>query len=93
VLTQPITLDSIPIEGVPVTVTAVGNLTLHGVTRPISIQLQGQRINGYVVVVGSTDIRFADYGIAQPRSFNVLSVQDHGTLELQLVFQKAAPQS
>lgn len=86
-LTQPIVLDSIPPEGVPVTVTAVGELTLHGVTRPITITLQGQRTNGLVVVVGSTEIRFADFNIQQPRSFNVLSVADHGTLELQLVFQ------
>ncbi len=86
-LTQPIVLDDVPAEGVPVTVTAVGELTLHGVTRPITITLQGQRTNGLVVVVGSTEIRFAEFNIQQPRSFNVLSVADHGTLELQLVFQ------
>ncbi len=86
-LTRPIELDNIPSEGVPVTVTAVGELTLHGVTRPFTITLQGQRANGLVVVVGSADIRFANFGIEQPRAFNVLSVADHGTLELQLVFQ------
>ena len=90
VLTQPIALDGVPEEGVPVTATAVGDLTLHGVTRSISIDLRGQRTDGLVVVVGSTDIRFADYGIAQPRAAAVLSVEDHGTLELQLVFEKAA---
>jgi polyisoprenoid-binding protein YceI len=90
VLAGPIWLDSVPAEGVPVRVTAVGDLTLHGVTRRVSVDLQGQRTNGYVVVVGALDIRFADYTIAQPRSFAVLSVADHGTIELQLVFQKDA---
>jgi len=90
VLTEPIVLGSLPAEGVPVTATAVGDLTLHGQTRRISIDLQGQRTNGLVVVVGSLEIRFADYGIAQPRAAAVLSVEDHGTLELQLVFQQAS---
>ena len=92
-LAQPIRLGSVPAEGEPVTATAVGDLTLHGVTRTVSIELQGQFTNGLVVVVGSTDIRFADYGIARPQSFNVLSVEDHGTLELQLVFERAASPS
>lgn len=92
-LTQPITLDSLPDEGTPITVTAVGDLTLHGVTRSVSFTLQGQRANGLVVVVGSLDIAFADYNIAPPQSMAVLSVANHGTLELQLAFQKASPQS
>ena len=89
-LTRPIELDGVPEENVPVTATAVGDLSLHGVTRRVSIDLQGQRTNGQVVVVGSLDIRFADYGIAQPRAPSVVSVEDHGTLELQLVFQRAS---
>jgi hypothetical protein len=35
------------------------------------------------------EITFADFGIAKPTSFLVLSVQDHGTLELQLFFTHA----
>jgi polyisoprenoid-binding protein YceI len=88
-LTQPIALDAVPEEGVPVKATAVGNLTLHGVTRPISIDVQGQRTNGLVVVVGSLTIDFADYGITPPRAPAVLSVEDRGVMELQLIFQKA----
>lgn len=89
-LTQPIPMATVPAEGTPLNATAVGNLTLHGVTRPVSIPIQGQRTNGTVVVVGSMDIQFADYNIQPPKSFNVLSIADHGTLELQLVFEKAA---
>ena len=37
---------------------------------------------------GSIDIVFADDGIAQPTSFLVLSIEDHGTMELQLHFRR-----
>ena len=36
VLTAPIDLGTIPAEGTPVDVTAVGDLTLHGVTKSVS---------------------------------------------------------
>jgi polyisoprenoid-binding protein YceI len=87
-LTQPITLTSIPAEGAPLAVRAVGDLTLHGVTRSVGIDLQGQRMNGLVVVVGSMDIAFADFNITPPSAASVLSVEDRGLLELQLVFQR-----
>jgi hypothetical protein len=42
------------------------------------------------VVVGSLEIQFADYNIEGPESGLVLSVEDHGIIELQLVFERAA---
>lgn len=89
VLTSPIAIGAVPREGESVSRTVTGDLTLHGVTRPITMEVQGVMRDGLVVVVGSTIIRFADFNIAQPRAATVLSVADHGTLELQLVFQKA----
>lgn len=89
VLTSPIRIDEIPAEGETVTQSITGDLTLHGVTRTISLQAQGVLLGNQLVVVGSTEIEFADYGIAQPRAAAVLSVGDHGTLELQLTFAKA----
>jgi polyisoprenoid-binding protein YceI len=87
-LTQDIALDGIPADGETVQATAVGDLTLHGVTRSISIALEGQLTNGFLVVVGSLDIPFADFGIKQPTSPAVLGVEDQGLLELQLIFQQ-----
>lgn len=89
-LTQPIQLASIPAEGAPLRTTANGDLTLHGVTQPVQIDLEGQRTNGFLAVAGSLDINFADFGIAPPRSFNVLSVENHGVMELQLIFQQGS---
>jgi polyisoprenoid-binding protein YceI len=88
VLSQPIALDSVPAEGVTISKAASGALTLHGVTEQVSLELQGTYTSGRVVVVGSTEIVFADYGIAQPTSMSVLSIEDHGTMELQLVFAR-----
>ena len=89
-LTQPIELNRLPAEGETVSATAVGDLTLHGVTRSVSVPLEGQLTNGYVVVVGTLDIRFADFNIAAPSAPVVASVEDHGTLELQLIFRQAS---
>ena len=89
-LAQPITLNEIPAEGETVMATALGNLTLHGVTRSVAIPLEAQLTNGFAVVVGSLDIAFADFGIQKPTSGAVLGVEDHGLLELQLVFKQTS---
>ena len=39
--------------------------------------------------LGSLPIAFADYAIEKPNSFKVLSIDDHGTMELQLFFSHA----
>ena len=41
-----------------------------------------------MTVAASIDILFADYGISQPTSFLVLSIEDHGTVEPQLHFRR-----
>jgi polyisoprenoid-binding protein YceI len=89
VLAAPIQVGPPPPEGQTVTKTVEGDLTLHGVTKRISLEVQGQLKGGQVVVVGSTTIQFADYDIAQPRAASVLSIEDHGVMELQLIFSKA----
>lgn len=88
VLTQPIPVGAQPAQGARVQATATGDLTLHGVTRRVAIDLEGQLSGGLVLVVGSLEILFADYGIQPPRAASVLSVEDKGTLELQLSFTK-----
>jgi polyisoprenoid-binding protein YceI len=87
-LTAPLQLPTTPTDGQPLTVTAQGNLTLHGVTKGVSIPLQAELSGNVMTVVGSLPITFADYGISPPRSMMVLSVDDHGTMELQLHFTR-----
>ena len=40
-------------------------------------------------MLGSIPIVFADYDIAKPTSFNVLTIADEGIMELQLFFSRA----
>lgn len=86
--TQPVVL-TLPAEGKIVSVTANGTLTLHGVTKPIQIGLEAQRQGGIVAVSGSTNIVFADYGFQGPTSLVVVSVEDHGIMEMHLLFTHA----
>jgi polyisoprenoid-binding protein YceI len=88
-LTAPIELDAAPADGATVEVTAVGDLTLHGVTRPVEIPLQARLSGDVITVAGSLPIVFADFGIAKPESMMVLSVEDQGTMELQLQLTRA----
>jgi len=88
-LTEPIELPDGAASGEEVLVTARGDLTLHGETRQVEIALTGRLESGIIVLTGSLDIAFADYGIAPPQSFVVLSVDDHGILELQLFLTRS----
>ena len=88
-LTQPIELPAEAAQGEAVSVTATGDFTLHGVTKSVQIPLQARLESDRVILVGSLDITFADYGIEKPNSFLVLSVDDHGILELQLLLAEA----
>jgi polyisoprenoid-binding protein YceI len=88
-LESPIDLGAIPEEGEPVSTTAVGELTIKDVTQPIEILLEAQRVGDLIVVVGSVDITFEDWGIEVPTAPVVASVEDHGILELQLFFARS----
>ena len=57
-------------------------------TKSVQIPLQAKRSGNEIVVTGSLPIVFADYGIQKPNSFAVLSIDDHGTMEFQLLFTK-----
>ena len=89
VLTEPITVEGDPASGEPIAANAVGDLTIHGVTNRVEMALEGQLVDGQVIVVGSTIILLADYDIDKPEAMSVLSVSDEATMEMQLVFTRA----
>ena len=88
-LTSPIAISEVPEEGETIKQTVKGELTLHGVTRTIEMEVEGVLKDGRLVVVGSTEIQFEDYNITEPRAASVLSIEDHGIMELQLIFEQA----
>jgi polyisoprenoid-binding protein YceI len=87
-LIEPIDIGAVPAQGEPVPVVAVGELEIKGVTQSIEIPLETQLEGDLIVVVGGVDITFADWGVEMPTSPGVVSVEDHGILELQLFFSR-----
>lgn len=86
-LTSPVDLGADAKDGV--TVQATGDLTIHGVTKSVTIPLSAAVKGDTVVVTGSLDLTFADYGVEVPTSPIVVSADDHGQLELQLLLKKS----
>jgi polyisoprenoid-binding protein YceI len=87
-LTTPIDLGSVPVDGQVINATAIGELHLHGVTRTVNIPIKATLSSDVVTVTGSLTIVFADYSIEKPTSFFVLSIEDQGVMELQLLFRR-----
>jgi polyisoprenoid-binding protein YceI len=88
-LTEPIDLGKIPAEGTKTSVDATGTLTLHGVSKDVTIPLDAVQTGDTIAVTGQVGIPFADYGIQKPVSFQVLSIENRGILEVQLFFTKS----
>lgn len=89
VLTEPVDFAAGAAAGEAVSVTAVGDLSIHGVTRPVQISLDAQRTGSTIVVVGQLEIVFADYGVEVPTAPIVVSAEDQGIVEVQLLFTRA----
>ncbi len=87
-LVEPVTFESLPAAGESVTATVVGAFEIHGASRPVELSLEATWIEGVVIVGGTFEIRFEDYGIVPPRAPVVLSVEDVGTIELLLNFTR-----
>lgn len=85
-LTSPIDVGAEPGTGEVIEATATGDLTLHGVTNEVEVPVQARWNGEHIEVVASFDVALADYGIEPPVGFLVLSIEDTGTVEMQLLF-------
>jgi polyisoprenoid-binding protein YceI len=65
-----------------------GNMTLHGVTKPVTWDVTGTVNNGQATGTATTSFKFEDFGLPQPQVPVVLSVVDNITLNVSLVLQK-----
>jgi polyisoprenoid-binding protein YceI len=88
VLAEPVELGETAADGQPTSVLAVGDLTIHGVTRRVQFPLEAQLVGSTIVAVGSLDLTFSDYGVTAPTAPIVLSVDEAGILELQVLLTK-----
>lgn len=87
-LTEPAPLPAKVTAGKVVRVPVTGDLTLHGETKPVTTTLEGRWTGDRIDVVGQIPVLFSTYGIAQPKSA-IVDTEDHGQLELKLVFRRA----
>ena len=60
----------------------VGDLTVHGVTRPATWQVTAQFGDGTVSGNATTSVKISDFGMSPPKAGPVLSIEDGLTLEL-----------
>lgn len=79
-LTEPITLPELT-EGKVTTLQATGDLTLHGQTKAVTIDLQVKASGDRFVVSGQAPVVMADYGINPPSVGGFVDVDDHGSFE------------
>jgi polyisoprenoid-binding protein YceI len=87
-ITEPIDFGRIPEGDEQVVAMATGELTLRGVTNPVTFDVTAQTTGGRIGVLGSIPVVFEDYGIENP-SFGVVSTEDEGLVEFVLVFERA----
>jgi polyisoprenoid-binding protein YceI len=66
------------------TVTIPGQLTVHGVTKPVTLSVQLRLSGGQVQAAGSTSFAMTDFGV-QPPQVPITVVQPQVTVEFQLV--------
>ncbi|MEM9204073.1 MAG: YceI family protein [Actinomycetota bacterium] len=89
VLTEPVNLPDGIRDGEAVTVDAIGDLTVNGVTNSTSFSITALvRDDGFGIITGSTNIVFADFDVTAPSAPIVVSVDDNGIVEFQLVVAK-----
>lgn len=88
-LTQPVAIPATAVSGTSSDITLVGDLTLHGITRSVSIPARTQLVNGQIQVAGSIAFPLSDFGMTAPNIGGfIVSIADQGTLEFVVVFTK-----
>ncbi len=83
-LESPIELGEGAATGEVISVTTTGHLTINGVTNHVDVLIEAQLIDNQILVTGTTEVVFSDFGVAVPDSPSVLAVEDFGTVEVQL---------
>jgi len=88
-LTGPVTLPDDAATGATVMASVAGDLTIHGVTLPVTLDLEASLAGGVIVAVGSIDVTFTDFGVEMPSAPIVVSVEEAGQIEFQLFFSRS----
>jgi polyisoprenoid-binding protein YceI len=87
-LTEPLALPDGVESGERVSTSATGELTLHGVTNPVTLEVEAELRGENAVIVGNAPVAMSDFDIDPPTNAFVLSVDDEGTFEFQVFFSR-----
>ncbi|TML41452.1 MAG: YceI family protein [Actinobacteria bacterium] len=83
----PIAIPPSAVSGATETVPATGQLTIHGVTKAVTIPLQVRRDAGQIDIAGSLRFPFSQFGMTAPSVGGFVTVQSDPTLEFRVLFQ------
>jgi polyisoprenoid-binding protein YceI len=84
-LTTPIALPANAASGQTINVSATGALTLHGVTKTVTIPITARLTGSKIELVGSITFPFSQFGMTPPSIGGFVSVQNNATMEFQLL--------
>jgi polyisoprenoid-binding protein YceI len=84
-LTTPIALPATAASGHTTNISATGALTLHGVTKTVTIPIAARLTGSKIELVGSVTFPFSQFGMTPPSIGGFVSVQDNATMEFQLL--------
>ena len=86
-----VTSASVPagVASGPVDVTAAGQLTIHGVTKDVTVKAKAQVVGSKVEVAGSIAVNMTDYGVSPPQA-PFVTVDTALTIEFDVFLTQAA---
>jgi len=84
VLTTPIDLPAGATGGQIVNLSATGQLTIHGVTKTVTIPIQARLSSTQIELAGSITFPFGEFGMTPPSIGGFVSVQDNATMEFDI---------
>lgn len=78
-LVGPIHLTAHPLQNTTYRATAIGSLTMHGVTRQVTVTFAARYTGSALQAAGSLSVAFSEWGLKAP-----FGIQDGGTIEFLL---------
>jgi polyisoprenoid-binding protein YceI len=87
-LTSPIALAADAGSGQTIHVSATGDLTIHGVTKSVTIPIDARLTASKIELVGSITFPFSQFGMTPPSIGGFVSVENNATMEFQLLMTR-----
>jgi polyisoprenoid-binding protein YceI len=86
--TKPVTIPSEAVQGQKVTVQSEGDLTIHGVTKHVTIPIDAKATGSQIELAGSLNFPLTDYRISIPSFGGFVTVDGDANLEFHLLLAK-----